>query len=297
MKKNLVWATALISGVSIFINKFGVSMGNAFVFTFMKNISVAVFFFSMIILLRDFKYFKKLNLKDWRNLVLIGLIGGGIPFLLFFQGLSMTTSANASFIHKTMFIFVGVFAYFFLKERFEKKAAAAVILLLAGNFFLLRVSWQPFNTGDLMILAATLLWAAENTLSKHALKTLNSNIVAFSRMFFGSIFMLGFLAVTGDITKIPLLSMQQVIWIIVTSALLFGYVFTWYKGLKTISVTKASAILLLGSPITTILNLVWLGNTAALAEVIGIFFLVSGVYIFYHSVKEIKLPEPTKFKI
>lgn len=297
MKKNLIWLTAIISGISIFANKFGVTMNNPFVFTFMKNAMVAVFLFSIIMIVKDFKQFKNLNFKDWRTLIVIGIIGGGIPFLLFFKGLSLTTSAKAGFIHKTMFVYVGILAYTFLKERFDSKTIIATLLLLVGNFLFLKLTWQPFNIGDLLIFVATLLWAAENTLSKYVIKNISSNIVAFSRMFFGSIFILGFLIATGNIADMFVLTSAQVVWSMVTAVLLMGYVFTWYTGLKTISVTKASVILLLGSPITTFLNIISTGNMIALQQVVGVVLLVLGVYTFYYSVKEVKLPEPSKFII
>ena len=296
-KVNLVWLTALISGISIFVNKFGVSMNNPFVFTFMKNAIVALFLFSLIMIFKDFSKFKSLKVKDWKNLILIGLIGGAIPFLLFFKGLSLTTSAKAGFIHKTMFIYVGILAYVFLKERFDTKAIVATLFLLVGNFLFLKMTWQPFSIGDLMIFIATLLWAVENTLSKYTLKKVDSNIVAFSRMFFGSLFILGFLIITGNMSNLFVLSTQQLLWGIVPTLFLLGYVFTWYKGLKTISVTKASVILLLGSPITTLLNIIWTGNMIVLQQLVGIIFLLTGVIAFYHSVKEVKLPGPTKFSI
>ena len=295
MNKNLVWFTALISGVSIFVNKFGVSMNNPFVFTFMKNAMVCVFLLSIVILAKEFKLFKKLTIKDWKNLVIIGLIGGSIPFLLFFKGLSLTTSAKAGFIHKTMFVYIGIMAYIFLKEKFNSKSMIAVLLLLVGNFLFLKLSYEPLNSGDFMILLATILWAGENTLSKYVLKNLSSNIVAFGRMFFGSVFIFGFLLVTGNFGDLFTLNSTQILWSIVPTLFLLGYVFTWYKGLKTISVTKASVILLLGSPITTLLNIVYTGNMVALTQVIGMIFLVGGVIIFNKSIKEVSIPKKSKF--
>ena len=44
-------------------------------------------------------------------------------------------------------------------------------------------------------------------------------------------------------------------WVLFTAALLLGYVLTWYVGLKQVPVTVATCILLLGSPITTLLQL------------------------------------------
>jgi drug/metabolite transporter (DMT)-like permease len=300
MKKlHLIFLTAIISGFSIFINKFGVSFGNPYVFTFLKNSAVFVFLFSLILLFNEFKHFKKLKKQDWMKLITIGLVGGSIPFLLFFKGLSLTTSAKGAFIHKTMFLYVVVFAYFFLKEKFNWKIIVASGALILGNLLFLKLSWEPFNLGDLMILGATLFWAAENTLSKHTLKNVPSKIVAFSRMFFGSIFILMFLVATGNFADLLVLTREQLMWSIIPSVLLGLYVLTWYTGLKDVPVTLASSILLLGSPITTLLNVMHAGITLSLSQVTGIVFLVLGVVTFMYSVDTIKIPtlDKTKFII
>src|SRR3972149_7017197 len=117
----LVLATALVSGISIFMNKWAVEGLNPYLFTWSKNILVAVFLFSMILLMREWSDLKEVKAKQWLLLISIGLVGGSIPFLMFFKGLQMTSAANASFIHKTMFIYVAILAAIFLKERISKR--------------------------------------------------------------------------------------------------------------------------------------------------------------------------------
>ncbi|MEK6917149.1 MAG: DMT family transporter [Nanoarchaeota archaeon] len=291
----LIFLTAIISGFSIFINKFGVEFNNPYVFTFIKNSVVFIFLFGLILLLKEHNNFKLLKRNDWYKLIIIGFIGGSIPFLLFFKGLQITSSANASFIHKTMFLYVAVLAYIFLKERFSWKVFAASGALILGNFLLLKLTWQPFNIGDAMILVATLFWAVENTLSKHILQNVPSKITAFSRMFFGSIFILIFLVASGNINEMFVLTQNQLLWAIVPSVFLVLYLLTWYEGLKYIPATLATAILLLGSPITTLLNIIQAGASITLQQSFGIALLVSGITMFLYSVEEIKLPSPTKF--
>ncbi|MCM2325978.1 MAG: DMT family transporter [Candidatus Woesearchaeota archaeon] len=274
---NLIFLTAIISGFSIFINKFGVDINNPFLFTFIKNSLTFVMVFGAILLLSELRDFKKVKIGDWKRLAAIGLIGGSIPFLLFFRGLQLTNAAKGSFIHKTMFIYVALLAYFFLKERFNWKFFTAAGLLIVGNALLLKLSWQPLNIGDMMIFAATLFWAVENVISKQALKDIPPKIVAFSRMFFGSIFILAFLVATGDINGITTMTQQQWLWSIVPSILLTLYVLTWYSGLKDVYATTATAILLLGSPITTMLNFMYAGTPIILSQAIGIVMLLVGV--------------------
>jgi drug/metabolite transporter (DMT)-like permease len=286
MKKGLilVFTTAVISGFSIFINKYGVSVINPSVFTFLKNTVVALMLTSLILLIKDRRLLKSLTKKQWWLLCLIGLVGGSIPFLLFFKGLSLTGAAQGSFIHKTMFIYVAVLAVIFLKEKISKEFLIGTLLLLLGNLIYLKALPTSFGQGDLLVLLATFLWAIENVISKYALKDLPAKIVAWGRMFFGSIFILVFLLASGQAGQITTLNMTQIGWIFLTALILLGYVLTWYSGLKYVPVSTAAAILLLGSPITTLLSLtigVKISPSEFLAGtlmIIGLIFIVGFKY-------------------
>jgi len=279
MKKGfyLVFATACISGLSIFMNKWAVKGFNPYLFTWSKNILVAIFLFSMLFLMKDWKDLTNLKLKQWGQLITIGLLGGSIPFLLFFKGLQLTSAANAAFIHKSMFVYIAILAGFFLKEKINKNFFIGALLLLIGNYLFLKFQWVGFDTGSLLILIATLFWAVENTLSKYVLKSLSSRIVAFGRMFFGSLFILAFLIFTGNITELVTFSLPQLGWVLFTSILLLAYVTTWYEGLRTVNVSIAACILLLGSVITTALQLAFLDKVITLSQGMGMFILVAGI--------------------
>src|SRR3989344_3964358 len=269
----LVFATALISGFSIFLNKFSVSMVQPYLFTFLKNIMTTLFLFSLLLLLREFSTLKTLSLRHWGRLVIIGLVGGSIPFLLFFKGLSLTSSAAGSFVHKTVFI--------------------SALLLLAGNFLLLKLQTFSFGTGELLILLATVFWAVENILSKDLVKTVSGTIVAFGRMFFGSLFILLFLAFTQDLGQLMQLTGKQLLWTVFTSLLLFGYTYTWYNGIKTVKITTATAILLLGSPVTTLLNFIFVTHTLSLSEFFGSLLLISGISLLLYFLERKKTHQDT----
>ena len=93
----LVLGTALISGLANFFNKFGMkALGkDAFQYTTLKNVVVALILTLIVLTPFIFKKLKKLVRKDWLKLSLIGLVGGSIPFLLFFKGLSLTSPVSA----------------------------------------------------------------------------------------------------------------------------------------------------------------------------------------------------------
>jgi len=271
----LVFLTAVISGFSIFLNKFGVSINDAAVFTTLKNVSVAVFLISIFVLSNSLDYFKTLSKKEWAKLALVGAVGGSVPFLLFFQGLSMTSAAGASFVHKTMFVWVAVLAAVFLKEKIGKKLLVAAGLLMAGNLMLFGI--PPLNEGIMLVFAATIFWSIETVLAKKFLEEFPAQAVMFGRMFFGSLIMLGFLAATGRAGTIASLSSSQAWWVLFTGLLLFAYVQTWFRGLQLASATKATVVLMIGAPITTLLELAFSAKALTLNAAIGTALVVVGV--------------------
>jgi len=280
MKKGylLVISTAFISGLSIYLNKFSVSVINPYVFTTLKNVAVALFLVSLILIVGKWSEIKALNKRSVLNLIIIGLIGGAIPFLLFFKGLSLTTAAKGGFIHKTMFLYVAVLAVIFLKEKINKKLFFSIIALLAGTFLLVKMAPIAFNKGDLLVFLAVLLWSAEQILSKHVLKKLSGLTVAAGRMFFGAIFLIIFLAATGQFKLIADLNAVQFNWMIITSILLIGYVLTYYSGLKKISVSVATCLLALGAPVTTLLSLIFDHKLISIPEVMGVGLVLTGIF-------------------
>jgi len=274
----LALLTAVVSGVSIFANSFAVKGIDAFVLTTFRNLSVAFLLVALIVLLKEWKSVKTLSRKDWAKLAALGLVGGSIPFLLFFYALTQTTAVNAGFIHKTMFVWTTLLAVVFLKEKPGKTFLAAAGLLLAGNL-LLSLTISSFVFADFLVLAAVLLWSVENVYEKRVLKDLNARVVAFGRMFFGALFMLAFLAATGGLAKAAALSFDQIGWILLTMPLLFGYVAFWYSGLKMIDVSRATAVLMLGQPVTVLLSAVFLGKAVSLVEIAASALITFGVVL------------------
>jgi drug/metabolite transporter (DMT)-like permease len=271
----LVLLAAFVSGFSIFLNSFAVASFNAFVFTTLKNAIVAVFLFSLVLLLKEIRNLKTISKKQWLQLSTIGLVGGSIPFLLYFYALKLTTAINAGFLHKTLFIWASVLAFFFLKERISKQFLVGAVLLFIGNLLVFS-QFGSFGFPELLILVATALWATESVLAKNILKELSGKITAFGRMFFGSLFLLAFLATTNQIPLVFELTTIQLQWILLTSALLFFYVFFWYNGLKHLNVAKATSLLLLAQPITAVLSIAFLDKTVSLNQALGLFLIVLG---------------------
>ncbi|MFH1785908.1 MAG: DMT family transporter [Candidatus Micrarchaeota archaeon] len=280
----LALATAIISGISVFINGIAVNSADPIVYTIMKNSGVLLFLFATVFAFKEINNFRNLTKKQWATLVLIGIIGGSIPFALFFWGLKLGGAVIGSFIYRSLFIFAGVFGYLLLKEKPERNDIIAGVLLLVGNAILLSGE-LTFGFAQLLVLGATVLWALEYTISRKILADLQPRTVMVSRMFFGSIVLSLFVFGSGTAIAIDASILP---WLGLTALLLFGFVITWYTSLKYIPVFKATVILALGGIITTVLNVVFLDAILSLTDLLSILLILTGSLVAMNALKLVK---------
>ncbi|MEW6749050.1 MAG: DMT family transporter [Candidatus Micrarchaeota archaeon] len=292
----LAFLAALVSGISVFVNGAAVKLADPFVYTALKNFGALLFIGAIALLITGVRHFQGLSRRQWLHLAAIGVIGGSVPFLMFFWGLKLGGAAVSSFIFRSLFIFAGLFGYLLLKEMPEPKDAAAGVIMLAGNALL--VSGElSFGLGQLMVLGATALWALEYTISRKVMADVHPQAVMASRMLFGSIILIGFLGATGASLALDQLSLEMLLWLGVSVAMLTGFMHAWYHSLRHIPVLKATAILALGGIVTASLGAAFGGALPSLTEAFGLLLLLVGAGVMVGSAQLIQalrhLKEPS----
>ena len=279
IRKGVVFAliAALISGVSVFVNASAVKLSDPFAYTVVKNLGALVFIFSSLFLIKERKSLILLPSSKILSLIAIGLIGGSVPFLMFFYGLSLGGAVVSSFIYRSLFIFAAVFGYFVLKETPSRNDLIAGFAILIGNSFLISGS-LIFGMGQMLVLGATILWALEYTISRKVMSDVPPKIVMFARMFFGSLILLPYLLITNPQS---LFSLNSTIfsWLIITSLLLFGFIHFWYNSIKHLPILRASIILSLGGIISASLDVLFLHKSLSVFEAFGLLLILGGVIL------------------
>ena len=258
----LALATALFSGVANFVNKFAIAgFSSPILFTTLKNTLVAVALLGILIAFKKMPELKRLSPKEWFLLLAIGVIGGALPFGLFFTGLAQTSALNAAFIHKSLFLWVALLALPFLKERMTREQWLGIGVIFLANCAIGGFSGFAWNSGEAMILGATMLWAVENVIAKKALISISSTVVAAARMIIGSVLLLTYSLATTSLSPVTLMQGSQWGWVILTALLLSGYVLTWYAALKRAPATYVATLLVPATLITNILSTVFITHT------------------------------------
>ena len=279
-------ATAVISGVSIFVNKFAVdAVKPALYFTSVKNVAVALLIVTIVLATGEWKKIAKLSKKELGYLLLIGIIGGSLPFYLYFTGLSQTPAVNAAIIHKTLVFWVMLMAIPFLKEKVSKWQILGVLMLFAGNVFVGGFKGFKFSQGELMLLVATVLWAVENILAKKVLATVSPNIVTAFRMGLGSIVLMSATIITVPqvLQKSLALSNEQFLYMGLTVLFLLAYTTTWYRALKHAPAVVVTSVLVSSTLVTNVLSAVFVTHSWNVTLTVQAVLIVAGLSLFSKS--------------
>jgi len=255
----LAFATALVSGVSIYVNGHAVRhFSNPTVYTTAKNAVAGVLLLTLALFAGTREAAaapaRPRGTRQWLALVAVAVVGGSVPFVLFFEGLARAEATQAAFIQKTLVVWVALLAVPLLRERFRWPHAMAVGLLVAGQAWLAGSAGTiVFGTGEAMILVATLLWSVEVVFVKRLLDSLPSRTLAAARMALGTLLLLVWVAVTGKLGVLLDFGAEEWRWVLLTGLLLTAYVATWYAALARAQAVDVTAVLVFGAVVTALL--------------------------------------------
>jgi drug/metabolite transporter (DMT)-like permease len=253
----LAFATSVISGVAVYVNAHGVSrFDDATVYTTAKNAVAGVLL--VLLALPVVRTRRRSERRPTRRQLLgvaaLAAIGGSIPFVLFFEGLSRATATQAAFIHKTLVIWVALLAVPLLRERLGPAHVLAIALVVGGQAWLAGgPGTVAFGSGEAMILGATLLWAVEVIVVKRLVTDLEPPLLAAGRMALGAALLVGWLALSGRAADLASLGADQWGWALLTGLLLTAYVATWYEALARAQAVDVTAVLVFGAVVTALL--------------------------------------------
>ena len=274
----LAVVAACISGLAIWLNAFAVKqVPDAAVYTTLKNgVAAALLLVVAAAAVRPAQV-REVRRTSWLALTVVGVVGGGIAFLLFFTGLSMASAPSAAFIQKTMFVWVAMLAVPFLGERLGWIQIVALLVLAVGQFLVLPPQGVVWGTGETLILIATLCWAAEVVVVRRYLRTTATPIVAAGRLGIGLVALAGFVLVSGQAGGILALGPSAWGWVLLTGVVLAGYVAAWFGALRRAPATVVTSVLVGGAVITGALQALSKGGAPSPQVVAGYLLIAAAI--------------------
>ncbi len=235
---------AIISGFAIYINSLGVKMfSDSTLYTTLKNAVVGVALLIPVVLFaRQRAELRRLNARQWGWLVLLAIIGGSLPYALFFRGLQLTTPVTSSLINHSQFLIVAMLALFFLSERVGPLVWGALAALLVGVSFGVNLGAVHWNEGALLVALSTIFFAVGFVLAKYLLATISTTTVMAAKMTLGSLFLFIYVGLTGHLDAVTHLSTTQWLYTLATGLILLAFIVTAFIALRHTTATAATAI-------------------------------------------------------
>jgi drug/metabolite transporter (DMT)-like permease len=312
--RGIAWAllAAGISGVAVFLNSYGVrAAGNPTVYTTAKNLVAAIVLIAAAAATgwqgrhrtpaagglseaARLSSLRRLSRGQAAGLAVIGVIGGSVPFALFFEGLARTSATDAAFVQKTLLVWVALLAVPLLGERLGPAHLGAIALLVAGQVAAAGglAGLKP-GSGEALVLAATLLWSVEVIVAKRLLSgpaAVRSLTVGAARMGLGSAVLVTWVAITGHLATLTGLSGTAWAWVLATGAILAAYVGTWFAALARAPAVDVTAVLVAGAIITALLSAVTTGAALPARELLGLALLAAGTALMTLAPRQRRAP-------
>jgi drug/metabolite transporter (DMT)-like permease len=289
-------ATAIISGISVFVNSYGVkSFNSPAVYTTAKNLAATLVITAFVVVAwlasrhqvpvvhataaRDSSPpARQLHgLRRWAGLAYVAAIGGGAAFIFFFEGLARTSAVPAVFLHDTLLIWVALAALPLLGERLGRWNLAAIELLVVGVTATSGgVGHLGFNAGNALVLGATVLWAIETIIAKRLLVGMTASALSLVRMGGGAVVLVGYLGATGQFHALVGLGAGELRWALLTGCLLGGYVATWMTALARARAVDVTSVLVASAAVTLFLDAI-VHHTGLASDTVGLVLLALGV--------------------
>jgi drug/metabolite transporter (DMT)-like permease len=227
-----------------------------------------------------------LLVREWRPIVALGLLGGGLHNVLQYWGLDYTLATNGAILNATTPVLIIVLGTLLFRDPFPRRAAAGALIALAGTLALItRLDYAMLasvgpNRGDLLIFVSMVMLSGYTV----GLRRRPSGLDPFS-----------FLACFAIVALVPVgigyaiehaaglrivlspTSIGGMLYIAIFPALL-AYLF-WDIGVRAVGAARAGVFMYLMPVFGTVLGMALLGERFALYHAVGMGLIFAGVAI------------------
>lgn len=277
----LLIALALIWGSSFILMKNGLKVYSS------DQVATMRMFFSFLFLLPlTIRYAFKIPVKYYGMITLVGLLGNGIPAILFATAQTKLNSSTAGVLNTLTPIFTLIVAAVFFKHKFSAQKIAGVVMGLLGAIALIMLrsngSIDPNYTYGLYILLATICYAWSVNLIKEYLHKLPAlGISSLALLVIGPVYGYYLFYHTDFILRVQLEtgSLDALFYVILLA--MFGTALSLILFNKLVQISN----IVYASSVTYLIPIVALfwgivdGEQLNIIHFIGMSLILSGVYL------------------
>ena len=218
------------------------------------------------------------------RLALLGTLGTGAAFVLFFEGVSRSSAIETALCLQIEPVYSLLFARVFLGHPLTRRRVIGVTLLLAGIALAVGVEGVRGSPGVWLLLATPVCWQASHLVMLKGLPGLAPPLLTGARYVFGGIVLCLYWALRAGPATIPAADvLAPLLPVLVLQGVITFYLGTalWYAAITRLDLARTTAIVVPSIPILSLgASFLLLGEIASLREWAGMLLCAGGVLIF-----------------
>jgi len=284
-----IWIAWFITAANVVISKLATPYVSSALFLLLvctvASACFAVYFW------KD-KQWKNLFRKDvWPKALAMGTFGTALPMTIFMIALNYTTPVNVAIDNQFEIIYSLILTAVLLKERPTPKqlGGSALILLGVGLILLQPGTSLAAKKGDLMVLGCLWMYQVSHIFAKKLPSDLSPALIAAARAFYAIPALVVLVACLPVFNQPIQLHSCATLWIILFASAIFNYFIGntfWYRAIRNMDLSKATAIILSYPVMTYILSVCFGQDTVTLIKITGMVLAIGGAYIVTGIIKK-----------
>lgn len=268
----------ILWGTSFPVIKAGLSYIDPFAFVFWRFLVASVVLLVTMLILRKLEF----RITDKKLLVFLG-IANAAGYLLQYVGMNYTTAAKAALFINLSALWVAILSPKLLGESFSRKKAVGVLFGLVGIVFVsTNLDFSTFGEGqllgDFMLICSGVAWALFMIYNKKLI--MNSTSASFQSMTWVLVLTLLSIAPFSVLSGSRLFVLTGQAWSVIFYTAIVCWVlpyYLWVEGLKHLSASTSTILLLSEIVIAVILSILVLKEPVTLLSTIGAFLIVIAI--------------------
>ncbi len=241
----------------------------------------------LILLLFAGKYLwreRELVRSHYRFICIQGLVGVAGFNTLVYVAMQTTTAINAVLVNSCIPVLIAVCSWLFYREVLSMRQALGVLVSLTGVLLIItrgelaHLLAVNFNRGDLLVLAAALLWAIYSANLKRYPQGLHPLAFQTGIVLFGLLVLAPFYLVelgSGRVMQVNAATVGTVLYVAIFASVL-AFIF-WNRAVRTVGANKAGPFIHLMPVFSTVLAMIFLGETIRPFHLQGIALIFVGI--------------------
>lgn len=241
----------------------------------------------VILLLFAGKYFwrERQQVKQhYRYIGVQGLVGVAGFNTFVYVAMQTTTAINAVLVNSCIPVLIAVCSWLFYREMMSPRQCLGVLVSLAGVLLIIsrgelsHLLAVQFNRGDLLVLVAALLWAIYSANLKRYPQGLHPFAYQTGIVLFGTLVLLPLYLLelgSGRAMQVTGATIGTILYVAVFASVL-AFIF-WNRAVRTVGANKAGPFIHLMPVFSTILAVIFLGETIEPFHLQGIVLIFVGI--------------------